>query len=104
MNKKISLEEVYEKRLNEVNDMDVTDENYSKAVDSMTKLADRVIEEKRTKEERRSRWFKDAADVGIKVAGLVTTVVATVVCLRFEENGSVTTTAGRKWIDKILKG
>lgn len=104
MEKKISLEEVYEKRLNEVNDMEVTDENYGKAVDSMAKLADRVIEEKRLKEDRKSRWFKDVADVTVKVAGLAATVVATVVCLRFEESGSITTTPGRKWIDKILKG
>lgn len=104
MNKKTLLEEVYEKRLEEVNNMDVTDESFTKAVDGVAKLADRVIEEKRVKEERKSRWFKDGADVAIKVAGLVTTVVATIVCLRFEENGSITTTVGRKLTDKILKG
>lgn len=104
MNKKTVLEEVYEKRLNEVNEMDVSDENYSKAVDAVAKLADRVIEEKRTKEDRKSRWFKDGADTAIKVAGLVVSVATAIVCLRFEESGTITTTVGRKLTDKLLKG
>lgn len=102
--KKTKLEEVYEKRLNEVNEMDVTDEGYARAVESVAKLGTQVVEEKREREERKSRWFKDACDVGVKVAGLALTAAATVVCLRFEESGALTTTAGRKWIDKILKG
>lgn len=104
MNKKTLLEEVYEKRLQEVNEMEVTDENYTKAVDGVTKLADRVIETKRAKEERKSRWFKDGADVAIKAAGLVVSVATAIVCLRFEENGSITTTVGKKLTDKLLKG
>ena len=104
MNKKTLLEKVYEKRLNEVNEMDVTDENYGKAVEGVAKLADRVIEEKRSKEDRKARWFKDGADVAIKVAGLVASVATAIVCLRFEENGSITTTVGRKLTDKLLKG
>jgi hypothetical protein len=103
MTKKTKLEEVFEKRLNEVDEMEVTDENYGKAVDGAMKLADKVIEEKREKEERKSRWFRDVGDIAVKTAGLLVTVGATIVCLRFEEQGSVTTTAGRKWIDKILK-
>lgn len=103
MTKKTLLEEVYDERVDELKKMKVSDENYTKAIDGVTKLADRVIEEKKCKEERKSRWFKDAADVTIKAFGLVMTGVATVICLRYEETGSITTTAGRKWIDRILK-
>jgi N-acetylglucosamine kinase-like BadF-type ATPase len=104
MNKKTKLEEVYEKKLNEVDEMDVTDENYGKAVEGVAKLANQVIEEKREKGDRKSRWFKDGADVAIKTATLIVTVAATIVCLRYEETGTITTTPGRKWVDKILKG
>jgi N-acetylglucosamine kinase-like BadF-type ATPase len=104
MDKKTKLEEVYEKKLNELNEMDVNNENYSKAVEGVAKLANQVIEQKREKGDRKSRWFRDGADIAIKTATLITTVVATIVCLRFEESGSITTTVGRKWTDKILKG
>ena len=104
MDKKTMLEEVYEERLREFQEMDVDDENYGKAAEAVAKLASQVVEQKREKNDRKARWFKDGADVAIKAATLITTVAATIVCLRFEETGSITTTVGRKWADKILKG
>ena len=104
MNKKTAMEEVYEKRLKEVQEMDVNDENYAKAVDCVAKMADRVIEEKRSKGDRVARWFKDGADTAIKIASLATSVAVGIVCLRYEDKGVITTSVGKKLFDKLLKG
>lgn len=104
MTKKTLLEEVYEKKMSEVDNMDTTDENYAKAVDCACKLADRVTEEKRDRKDRVIKVVKDSADVALKAAGLVGSFGLAVVCLRFEEKGTMTTTVGRKLYDKIFKG
>lgn len=104
MGRKTLMEEVYEKRINEVNEMDPTDENYVKAVDCACKLADRVIEEKRDKKDRIIKIVKDGAEIALKAASVAGTVGLAILCLRFEEKGTVTTSVGRKTFDRIFKG
>lgn len=101
------------KKLDEVNKLDPSTKEYAMAVDSLTKLMDRAIEiekleeskshnEKQIKEEHRFRVFKNLIDVGAIVLPSVVTIWGAIASFRFEENGTITTTMGRKFMDKII--
>lgn len=101
-------------RFDDIAKLDPSSKEYSAAVDSVTKLMDRAIEiekfeasesrnEKQMKEDHKSRVVKNCIDVGLPVLSLGVTTWMALTSLKFEENGSITTTIGRKTLDWILK-
>ena len=113
MNMETLLQVEIEDKFKQISEMDPSTKEYLTAVDSVTKLMDRVIEiekfeateireEKQSKEDRKSRLFKNLIDVGSIVLPLAITVWGTAVSLKFEETGTITTTIGRKFMDKLI--
>ena len=105
----VEIDEKFDKLAN----LDPSTKEYTTAVDSVTKLMDRAIEiekfeaseihnEKQMKEERKARIVKNCIDVGSVVLPLTLTVWGTLVSLKFEEEGSITTTIGRKTLDRLF--
>lgn len=100
-------------RFDNLAQMDPASKEYSAVVDNITKLMDRAIEiekiesseaqnEKQMKEERRSRLVKNCIDVGSVVLPLAVTIWGAKASFRFEENGTITTGVGRKFMDKLI--
>lgn len=91
-------------------------ESYKTTVDGLTKLIDRETEmekfeadklekierQKQAKDEKIDRWVRN----GISLAGILlplgVTIWGTVVSLKFETEGSVTSMIGRGFINKLL--
>ena len=82
-------------------------------MDSVTKLMDRAIEieklessetqnEKQMEEDRKSRLVKNCIDVGSVVLPLAVTIWGAKASFKFEETGTITTSVGRKFMDKII--
>lgn len=87
---------------------------YAAIEDNLTKLMDRRIEiekieesaaqsEKQMKEDRKTRLAKNLIDVGAIVLPLIVTVWGAKASFRFEEEGTITTAIGRKFMDKLIK-
>lgn len=102
-----------EEKLDEVNELDPTTKEYGMAVDSVTKLIDRAIEiekletseiqnEKQMKEERKSRLVKNLIDVSGIILPLAVTLWGVKASLYFEDSNTVTTTVGRKFMDRMF--
>ena len=102
-----------EDKLDEISGLDPATKEYSAAVDSVTKLMDRVIEieklemsetqnEKQMEEDRKSRLVKNCIDVGSVVLPLAVTIWGAKASFKFEETGTITTSVGRKFMDKII--
>ena len=96
MSYKKTLEVEIKNRTEKLADMDPDSKEYAATVESLTKLMDRLIEIK-------SRRTKNAIEIGTGVASLGVTVWLALTSLKFEENGSITTTIGRKTLDMISK-
>lgn len=107
------LETEIEEKFNKFADMDPGSKEYASAVDSVTKLMDRVIElekldtsetqtENQMNEERKARLTKNCIDIGSIVLPLIVTIWGTKASFKFEETGSITTAVGRKFIDKLF--
>lgn len=58
---------------------------------------------KALEEEKRDRWWRRAIDIGGIVIPVGLTVWGTIVTLRFEREGTVTTIIGRGFFNKLLK-
>jgi hypothetical protein len=102
-----------DERFDDIAKLDPSTKEYSAAVDSVTKLMDRAIEiekfeasetqnEKQMKEDRKSRLVKNCIDVGSVVLPLAVTIWGAKASFKFEEEGTITTTIGRKFMDKII--
>lgn len=102
-----------DERFDDIAKMDPSTKEYSTAVESLTKLMDRAIEiekfeasethnEKQMKEEYNSRLVKNGIDIGLGLLPIAVGIWGTKVCLKFEETGTITTTVGRKILDKVL--
>lgn len=102
-----------EDRLDNISELEPTSKEYGMAVDSVTKLMDRAIEiekleasedhnEKQMKEDRKSRLTRNIIDVGAIVLPLAVTIWGARASFRFEENGTITTGIGRKFMDKLI--
>lgn len=102
-----------EEKFDELAKLDPTTKEYSAAVDSVTKLMDRAIEieklessetqsEKQMEEDRKSRLAKNCIDVGSIVLPLAVTIWGAKASFKFEETGTITTSVGRKFMDKII--
>lgn len=111
MTTKLNVE--IEDKLDKLANMDPSTKEYAVAVDSVTKLMDRAIEieklessdsqnEKQMKEDRKSRLVKNCIDVGSIVLPLAVTIWGARASFKFEETGTITTSVGRKFMDKII--
>ena len=119
-----ALEVAIEDELNGLAGLEQGSEQHKAAVDSVVKLMDRAIEfdkvevalqeQKNTREFENDLKLKQAKDEKldrivkncISVAGIVLPICLTVwgtkTSLKFEEEGTVTTTIGRGFINKLL--
>lgn len=102
-----------EDKFDELAELSSSSKEYAAAVDSVTKLMDRAIEleklessethtEKQMKEDRKSRLYKNIIDVGSIVLPLAVTIWGAKASFKFEEEGTITTTIGRKFMDKLI--
>lgn len=102
----------------------VGSEEHRSAVDSVAKLMDRAIElekleveiekceldrandcyykDQELKSNKKGRIVKDAIDVASIVVPTALAIWGTLVTLKFEETGTVTTSAGRSFISKLF--
>lgn len=102
-----------EEKFDELAELSSSSKEYATAVDSVTKLMDRAIEleklessetntEKQMKEDRKSRLYKSIIDVGSIILPLAVTIWGAMASFKFEEEGTITTTIGRKFMDKLI--
>lgn len=113
-----------EEKLDRIAELDPTTKEYEAAVRSVMMLMDRSIEiekadtaeaqaekqmemsaaqnERQFEEEHKSRLTKNIIDIGSIVLPLLVTIWGARTSLKFEETGSITTSVGRKFIDKLL--
>lgn len=114
MSMKTLLEVEIEEKFEKLAKLDPTTKEYATAVEGVTKLMDRALEiekfesaeansEKQIKEDRKSRIVKNIIDVGTTLVPLGVSVWMALVSLKFEETGSITTTIGRKTLDRLFK-
>ena len=93
--------------------IDASSEEYTKAVDGVTKLLDRAIELERINiedarkaetidDERKDRIVKNVISVAGIVVPIGVAIWGTVVSINFEKEGTITTLMGRGWINKLL--
>ena len=124
MSIKTLLEVEIEDQFNKLSEMEKGSDEYKATVDSAIKLTDRMIELEKLEDERldkeQSRKFdselklsevkEDRKDRIIKncisVAGIVLPIIVTLwgtkTSLKFEEEGTITTSIGRGFINKLL--
>ena len=124
MSIKTLLEVEIEDQFDKMSEMEKGSDEYKATVDSAIKLTDRMIELEKLEDERldkeQSRKFdselklsevkEDRKDRIIKncisVAGIVLPIIVTVwgtkTSLKFEEEGTITTSIGRGFINKLL--
>lgn len=124
MSLKHLLEVEIEDQFDKLAEMEKGSDEYKAMVDSTIKLTDRMIELEKlederldkeqdrdfdhelklneSKENKRDRIIKN----GISIAGIILPIVLTVwgtkTSLKFEEEGTITTTVGRGFINKLL--
>lgn len=102
-----------EDKFNELSKLESGSKEYASAVDSVTKLMDRAIEieklesaeennSKQMKDDRKSRIVKNLIDVGSIVLPLAVTIWGAKASFEFEKEGTITTTIGRKFMDKLI--
>lgn len=114
MNMETYLYEEIENEFNALAKKEVGSPEHAKAVDSLTKLMDRAIEmekvttsaaqnEQQMIEDRKSRLVKNLIDIGGVVLPLAVTVWGAKVSFKFEETGTITSAAGRQFIQKLFK-
>ena len=113
MNMQTVLEAEIEEKFNSLASIDPGSTQQQNQLDSHPNLIDKTIEieklnttEEQNKaqmiEERKSRLVKNCIDVGSIVLPLIVTIWGTKATFKFEETGSITTSVGRKFIDKII--
>lgn len=114
MNEKTLLEAEIKRLYDQMSKLDPDSEEYAKVEDNWTRLVDRIIEiekiestetqaELLRKEDRKSRWIKNAIDIGAVVLPLGVTIWGAIMSFTFEENGTITSNMGRKFMDKLIK-
>lgn len=111
-------------KMEELNSLKLGTDEYKTAVESITKVMDRLIEidkfeveatekeegrkddtrikEAQLKDDKKHRWIDKAINVGTFVGMTVLTVWGTNKTLKFEETGTVTTIAGKQHINKLF--
>ena len=113
-----------DREFDKLSTMEPGSEEYKVAVDGIAKLMDRAIEidkvdadvkdkaetrkvdqqlkERQLKDERVDRWIRNAIGVAGVLLPIGVTIWGTLVTLRFEETGAVTTNMGRGFIQRLL--
>lgn len=124
MSLKALLGDAIENGFNKLDDMEVGSDAYRTTVEQLTKMTDRVIEiekvqndvsnqdksreiEEKTrlqqiKQDQIDRYIKHGLTAVSIVGGLVLTVWGAKASWRFEETGTITSTAGRKFINNLF--
>lgn len=108
------LDAEIEEEFNEIAKLGPGTKEHAAAVETLTKLMDRKIEiekletsenqnEKQMKEERKSRIVKYLIDIGLGIAPLLVTIWGAKATFKFEEEGTITTTAGRQFITGLFR-
>lgn len=114
MNLKTMLDVEIEEQRNKLVNLDPGTKEYDSTVKAMTELMDRRIKieeveqaeahgEKQLAEDRKSRFGKIIVDAGIGLAGIAVTVWGARASFKFEETGTITSQAGRKFMDRIFR-
>lgn len=97
------LEKEINRRLLELENLDISSEEYKVSVDTLTKLIDRSVEIDKNDDEKKDRKIRN----GISIAGIIiptcVTIWGTIKTIRFEESGTLTTTAGRSFVNRIFR-
>lgn len=97
------LEKEINRRLLELEGLDIGSDEYKASVDTLTKLIDRSVEIDKNDDEKKDRKIRN----GISVAGIIiptfVTIWGTIKTIRFEESGTLTTTAGRNFVNRIFR-
>ena len=124
MGLRTEFREEVQNELKELRKMELGSEAYRSTVDGVTKLADRVIEmdkldnerqvqaelnekehelkQAQMKEEKKDRFIKNCL-TGVSIVGSMAIAVwGTIASINFEKEGTITTSAGRKHLNKIL--
>ncbi len=96
MGYKKKLENEIERRTEQLGDMSPDSQEYAATVESITKLMDRLNEIK-------ARRAKVGIDIGTVATSTLLAMWWAVTSLKFEENGSITTSIGKKTLDLIYK-
>ena len=124
MSLKTEIREEVQNELKELRKMELGTETYSKTVDGVTKLADRVIEMDKLDNERQAQAENHENEMELKLAqlkedkkdrlvkncltgvsivgGMAVAVWGTIASINFEREGTFTTSAGRKHINRVL--
>lgn len=111
--------------LEELNKLDIGDDKYKVATEGIAKLIDRSIEMDKIRNERDERQMNRENDIELKTrqvneeikdrkiknvitivvsgVGTIVTIWGTLKTLKFEETGTVTTMAGKNFINKIFR-
>lgn len=97
------LEKEINRRLLELENLDISSDEYKVSVDTLTKLIDRSVEIDKNDDEKKDRKIRN----GISIAGIIiptcVTIWGTIKTIRFEESGTLTTTAGRSFVNRIFR-
>lgn len=125
MSLKSLLQDEIQSELAEISKLEVGSDQHKTAVDSVTRLMDRMNESEKLEiekkervenreieidlklqqmnEDRKKRIIQNIIDVGTLVTTVGLTVWGTFKTLKFEETGTVTTNAGRNFINKLFR-
>ena len=107
------LEQEIQAEFNALGAVELGSQTYEAMVDGLVKLTDRAIEieklnvEKqqnklRSDEEKKQRWISNGVAIAGIILPLAVTIWGTRTCLKFEEEGTVTTIVGRSFINKLF--
>lgn len=124
MSVKTLLEKEIESQLTTLDDLNFGTDEYEKAVNGLAKLLDKYNEMehaemeyqdkyesreaendlklKQMDEDRKDRIVKNCLTAVSAVSGIGLAVWGTLKTLKFEETGTITTMAGRTWINKLF--
>lgn len=101
------------KRLKELEAMESGTEEYDAKVNSLVKLMDRSVEfekieadvkdkSRRREDEKKEQLIRNIMNGTKDAAIIIITIWGTVAAINFEREGTITTSAGRKHLNKLL--
>lgn len=113
MSMQAKLNDEVVKRLDELATMESGTEEYDDKVNSLVKLMDRSLEfekievdviekSKRREDEKKDQLVRNVMNGTKDAAIIILTVWGTVAAINFEKEGTITTSAGRKHLNKLL--
>lgn len=108
------LEVEIEDKFEKLAGLEFATKEYALGTDSLIKLVDRAIEieklkaseaqaETQMREDHKSRVWKNVIDAGEIVLPLIVTGVGAYFSFKFEETGTITSTTGRQFMQRLFK-